>query len=100
MKKYLPLIIVFAILMGLYTLAFVYSLLSVLLLTTTLFLAAWCSVLSGRNSQLREINDGLVKMIQTKNEEIGRLSTQIQMILSLHKEEDTDTEKEPENSDV
>ena len=87
--------------MGLYTLAFVYSLLSVLLLTTTLFLAAWCSVLSGRNSQLREINDGLVKMIQTKNEEIGRLSTQIQMILSLHKEEeDTDTEKEPENSDV
>ena len=86
--------------MGLYTLAFVYSLLSVLLLTTTLFLTAWCFVLSGRNSQLREINDGLVKMIQTKNEEIGRLSTQIQMILSLHKEEDTDNEEEPENSDV
>ena len=88
--------------MGLYTLAFVYSLLSVLLLTTTLFLTAWCFVLSGRNSQLREINDGLVKMIQTKNEEIGRLSTQIQFILSLNreKEEDTDTnneKEEPEN---
>lgn len=86
--------------MGLYTLAFVYSLLSVLLLTTTLFLAVWCFVLSGRNSQLREINDELVKMIQTKNEEIGRLSTQIQFILSLNKEEDTDNKKEPENSDV
>lgn len=83
--------------MGLYTLAFAYSLLSVLLLTTTLFLAGWCFVLSGRSSQLREINDGLVKMIQTKNEEIGKLSTQIQFILSFNREKEEDTDTDTDN---
>lgn len=88
--------------MTLYTLAFMYSLLSVVLLTTTLFLSVYCFISSGKRAQLVEINERLTKLISHRNEEIGKQSMTIQILsqaLKKQEEQEEETEKEDKENE-
>lgn len=100
-KQSLPAIILFVALAALYTTAFVYSFLSVLLLTSLIFFIILCVALSGRNAQLKEINDKLTTSITEMSENVGKLLVQQQMVWGLLKGgEDTKEDKEEDANDT
>lgn len=98
-KKYFPTITVLAILIALYTTAFIYSFLNAVLLTGLIFFFILSIILFSRLAQMKEINDNLVREIGTLSEKVGKLYVSEQMLYSIIKgeqkqEEDTKEEAE------
>lgn len=98
--KYVYFITICIVFVALYTLAFMYSMLSAVLLTTTIIASLIAFVQSGKNAQMKEINDRLRRYNQSKDEEVGRLSTQIQMLVTIiDKQKEQKDKEEKEVSD-
>lgn len=98
-KKYIPTVIVLSLLIGGYTLAFVYSCLAVVLLTALLFVLVALIVTIGKNAQLKEINDKLINSLNTLNESMGKLLVHEQFVTSILEHMEGAKNDEPTNDE-
>lgn len=93
-KKYIPSVVVCAVIIALYTTAFIYSFLNALLLSGLIFFFVLSLILMARLAQAKEINDKLIREIGNLSEQIGKLLVSEKLIYGFLKSQEENKDEE------
>lgn len=93
-KKYIPSVVVCAVIIALYTTAFIYSFLNALLLSGLIFFFVLSLILMARLAQAKEINDKLIREIGSMSEQIGKLLVSEKLIYGFLKSQEENKDEE------
>lgn len=93
-KKYIPSVVVCAVIIALYTTAFIYSFLNALLLSGLIFFFVLSLILMARLAQAKEINDKLIHEIGNLSEQIGKLLVSEKLIYGFLKSQEENKDEE------
>ena len=93
-KKYIPSVVVCAVIIALYTTAFIYSFLNALLLSGLIFFFILSLILMARLAQAKEINDKLIREIGNLSEQIGKLLVSEKLIYGFLKSQEENKDEE------
>ena len=93
-KKYIPSVVVCAVIIALYTTAFIYSFLNALLLSGLIFFFVLSLILMARLAQAKEINDKLIREIGSLSEQIGKLLVSEKLIYGFLKSQEENKDEE------
>ena len=93
-KKYIPSVVVCAVIIALYTTAFIYSFLNALLLSGLIFFFILSLILMARLAQAKEINDKLIRETGNLSEQIGKLLVSEKLIYGFLKSQEENKDEE------